>query len=233
MPELLQPFKTMPLDSLLHDSEQLLLLIYESAKIGLCITDENGNFVSVNKSYCELYGYREEELVGKHFAMVLPEQTRPRAKQIHDAFIAGSPESGGEWRVRRKDGSEMQVYVTAERLISKTGKRYKVTTVTPISDLSWLSGSNALEKLREETQLQALRDTMTTVTDIVFNGLQTMLFIRSKLEQNRATPEEVRRFDETIRRVTERINALASVSRYETKQIADGVNVIDYNAEKR
>lgn len=223
----------MPLDSLLHDSEQLLLLIYESAKVGLCITDEHGNFVSVNKSYCELYGYREDELVGKHFTMVLPERARQRATQIHDAFIAGSSESSGEWRVRRKDGSEMQVYVTAERLISKTGKRYKVTTVMPISDLSWLNSSNVLEKVREETQLQALRDTMTTVTDIVFNGLQTMLFIRSKLEQNRATPEEVRRFDESIRRVTERINALANVSRYETKQIADGINVIDYDADKK
>ncbi len=222
----------MPLDELLHDSEQLLTLIYESAKVGFCITDEQGNFVSVNTSYCKIYGYEREELIGKHFTIVLPEPLRQKAVQLHDAFIAGNPESSALWRVQRKDGTEMQVYVTAERLISKTGKRYKVATVTPISDLSWLSSSNLLEKVREESQLQALRDTMTTVTDIVFNGLQTMLFIRSKLEQNRATPEEVRRFDETIKRITERINALATVTRYETRKIAEGVNIIDYRTKK-
>jgi C4-dicarboxylate-specific signal transduction histidine kinase len=138
-----------------------------------------------------------------------------------------------EWRVRRKDGSEMQVYVTAARLVSKSGKRYKVTTVTPISDLMWLNSTNYVEKVREEAQLQALRDTMTTVTDIVFNGLQTMLFIRSRLEQNRATPEEIRRFDDTIRRVTERINDLANVSRYKTKKIAEGVHIINYNTPEK
>jgi len=223
----------MPLEGLLHDSEQLLQLIYETSRIGMCITDEQGSFVSVNKSYCKLYGYEEEELIGKHFTMVLPEETRQHAKQIHDAFIAGDPESAGEWRVRRKDGSEMQVYVTAARLVSKSGKRYKVTTVTPISDLMWLNSTNYVEKVREEAQLQALRDTMTTVTDIVFNGLQTMLFIRSRLEQNRATPEEIRRFDDTIRRVTERINDLANVSCYKTKKIAEGVHIINYNTPEK
>ncbi|MFN3427094.1 MAG: PAS domain S-box protein [Candidatus Thermochlorobacter sp.] len=222
----------MPLDELLDDSEQLLTLIYESAKVGFCITDERGNFVSVNASYCKIYGYEREELIGKHFTMLLPESIRQKAAQLHDEFIAGNPEGSGLWCVQRKDGTEMQVYVTAERLVSKTGKCYKVTTVTPISDLSWLSSSNLLEKVREESQPQALRDTMTTVTDIVFNGLQTMLFIRSKLEQNRATPEEVRRFDETIRRITERINALANISRYETKKIGEGVNIIDYATKK-
>lgn len=218
----------MPIDELLPESEKLFLLIYESAKIGVCITDEKGYFVAVNKFYSELYGYSEEELVGQHFTMVLPESQREVARQIHDAFIDGAPDSAGEWRVRRKDGSEMLVYVTAERLVSRTGKRYKVTTVMPISDLHYLSSLNLLEKVREESQLQALRDTMTTVTDIVFNGLQTMVFIRAKLEQNRATPEEIKRFDDTIRRITERLNALANVQRYQTKAIADGINVIHY-----
>ncbi|MCS7013057.1 MAG: PAS domain S-box protein [Chloroherpetonaceae bacterium] len=218
----------MPIDELLQESEKLFLLIYESAKIGVCITDEHGYFVAVNKFYCQLYGYSEGELVGQHFTMVLPEPQRDSARRIHDAFIAGSPDSAGEWRVRRKDGTEMQVYVTAEWLVTRTGKRYKVTTVTPISDLRYLDSMDYLEKVREESQLQALRDTMTTVTDIVFNGLQTMVFIRAKLEQNRATPEEIKRFDETIRRITERLNALANVQRYETKQIADGIHVIDY-----
>jgi diguanylate cyclase (GGDEF)-like protein/PAS domain S-box-containing protein len=116
-------------------SEQLAFLraVYNSAEIGICVTDEDRRFVLVNDAYCRTYGYERDELVGQSFTKVLPDQMRETAARIHDDYIAGGEESAGEWRVLRKDGELRSVMVTAGRVITADGRRFKVTTVQDIS----------------------------------------------------------------------------------------------------
>ncbi|RZU98689.1 EAL domain-containing protein [Spiribacter vilamensis] len=108
--------------------------IYESADIGICVTDENRCFVRVNDAYCTTYGYTREELIGRPFTTVLPEGLRETAGRMHDEFLAGGDESAGEWQVVRKDGAVRDIMVTAGRVVMADGRRYKVTTVTDISE---------------------------------------------------------------------------------------------------
>ncbi|MEE4638964.1 MAG: EAL domain-containing protein [Wenzhouxiangella sp.] len=116
-------------------SEQLAFLraVYNSAEIGICVTNEDGRFVLVNDAYCRTYGYDRDELIGQPFTKVLPEEMRETAARIHDQYIAGGEESAGEWRVLRKDGEIRTVMVTAGRVITEDGRRFKVTTVQDIS----------------------------------------------------------------------------------------------------
>lgn len=106
--------------------------VWNSADVGMCVTDANRRFVKVNDAYCRLYGYEREELVGHEFIKVLPEGMRAQAADVHDAFIAGAPESAGEWQVLRRDGVIVDVQVTAARVVAN-GHTYKVTTVTDIT----------------------------------------------------------------------------------------------------
>jgi PAS domain S-box-containing protein len=55
-------------------------------------------------------------------------------QDLHDAFIAGRPESAGEYVVQRKDGELRTVRVTASLLVQENGARFKVTTVTDITE---------------------------------------------------------------------------------------------------
>jgi PAS domain S-box-containing protein len=87
----------------------------KTRELSFCVTDHRGYFLEVNQAYCELYGYLEEELIGRHFTMVVPENYREMAKQIHDEFIAGKLEMPGEWVVQRKDGEQMRIFVEALR----------------------------------------------------------------------------------------------------------------------
>ncbi len=64
------------------DAEALLRAVYNSADIGMCVTDSEGKFVEVNPAYCRTYGYTREELVGQHFIKVLPPEIREWAKKI-------------------------------------------------------------------------------------------------------------------------------------------------------
>lgn len=118
-----------------NETEQLLDLIFESANIGIYVTDKSGKMIKVNKTYCKRYGYAESELIGYYFTKVLPEKMRARADDLHHRYISGETEEGaGEWQVQCKDGSIKDTYVTAARMQTKEGNVFKITTVTDITE---------------------------------------------------------------------------------------------------
>lgn len=121
------------------DAEALLRAVYNSADIGMCVTDAESKFSEVNPAYCRTYGYTREELVGQLFTKVLPPEIREWAKKLHDDYIAeGTDQSAGEWQVMHKNGDIRDIAVTAARLILDDGRRFKVTTVTDITERKWI-----------------------------------------------------------------------------------------------
>lgn len=129
-----------------EESLGILDLIFNTADVGICVTDRNRKFVRVNDAYCKLYGYRHEELVGQDFTMVLPEEQRAYASKLHDDYIAvRTEESAGEWQVMVRDGSLMDIWVTVGRFFAKDGSAFKVTTVTDITERK-----KYIKKLEEE-----------------------------------------------------------------------------------
>ncbi len=117
------------------EANALLKAVYNSADIGMCVTNAEGKFVEVNNAYCKTYGYTREELIGQPFTIVLPPYLREYAQQLHNDYIAeGTDASAGEWQVQHKNGSIRDIAVTAARLILEDGQRFKVTTVTDITE---------------------------------------------------------------------------------------------------
>jgi len=64
--------------------------------------------------------------------MVLPENQREKTTKLHANYLEGGAESAGIWTVRHKSGELFKVKVTASRLITEQGKKFKVTTVAPL-----------------------------------------------------------------------------------------------------
>ena len=116
-------------------NQDLYFKAFHAADIGTCITDKHGLFVEVSNAYCKLYGYAREELIGKHFSMVVPPQNRQAAKKLHDDFFVNKEEMPQEWVVQRKDGKHLNIFVSAGMIKSDNNKQYKVTKVTDISEL--------------------------------------------------------------------------------------------------
>jgi PAS domain S-box-containing protein len=107
-----------------------LLEKYEN--LAMCLTDEQGNFVEVNAAYLKLYGYSEEELIGKHFTLVVPEEGKAFAAHMHNAFIAGATEMPAEWTVQGKEGQPIRIRAEAIRCEDPNGRPAKITIIEKI-----------------------------------------------------------------------------------------------------
>ncbi|MCS7004314.1 MAG: PAS domain S-box protein [Cytophagales bacterium] len=118
----------------LLDNEKLINSIFNCADIGICVTNKEAKFVKANQAYCDLYGYTMDEIIGKPFTIVVPPEHREFALKMHRNYLEGSPETPGKWRVQRKNGENMWVWVTASRLIDENGNAFKVTTVRRLGE---------------------------------------------------------------------------------------------------
>ncbi|GAB4337487.1 MAG: hypothetical protein OHK0038_15930 [Flammeovirgaceae bacterium] len=118
----------------LIESENMINSIFNAADIGICVTDQQGRFVKINQAYCDLYGYTMEELIGQVFTIVLDDNSKEFALNLHQKFLEGHPETPGVWEVKRKNGERIFVNVTAARLIFENGKKFKVTTVSKVAE---------------------------------------------------------------------------------------------------
>ncbi|QFU02913.1 putative diguanylate cyclase YdaM [Halomonas sp. THAF5a] len=110
--------------------------VIRAAPIGICITDAEGRFEMVNPAYCEFYGYREEELLGQPFTLVVPAADRARMNDLHARFIAGDSalEDTQECEVQGKDGRPRSILAKAARIHDGQGRVKKVTFVVDITE---------------------------------------------------------------------------------------------------
>lgn len=119
----------------LNASERLVNTVFNTVSTGICITDEHGIFVDVNKKYCDIYGYSKEELIGQRFTMVVSEKHREMLQKLHDDFINKGTEPPSEFPVVTKSGKLITVSAVADMLVHPDGERFKVTSVQDISML--------------------------------------------------------------------------------------------------
>lgn len=153
--------------------ERLIQSVYDAASVGICVTDDEGHFVNVNRRYCEIYGFKDSDLIGRHFSVVLPEEAREAARKLHDDFIEKGTEPPAEWRVQHANGQHITAEVSARLLIQENGRRYKVTSVDNISE------QRQLQKMLETTNSMARLGSWTmdvATRKITFNRVLADIF---------------------------------------------------------
>jgi len=88
-----------------REAERRFQLAFEDLSTGLTIISTEGIFLKVNKSFCDMIGYEEREILESRFDDILPPHDREAGGDIMALFLGmDKPELPVQRRLRARDG---------------------------------------------------------------------------------------------------------------------------------
>lgn len=99
----------------LQESEARYRTLFESAPVGIFISDAFGDCVDANAAGCRMLGYTREELLGSNIRDVVVGEEAARVGR-EQALLQVGEVVQSEWQVRRKDGTLFPAEVSATLL---------------------------------------------------------------------------------------------------------------------
>lgn len=123
-------------DLLLRENEAKIQTLLQAAPIAIVVADQNGRIIFVNDETTVIFGYGQQELVGRRVEMLLPQNLRERHTQHRAKYMTDLRRRpmglGLELVGQRKDGSEVPVEVGLGAVETRDG----VWITSFISDIS-------------------------------------------------------------------------------------------------
>lgn len=201
-----------------RNSERRLRDIIESTPLGICITNQHYLYEYVNPTYCRLYGYDPDELIGKPFTVVVPDEHKEEMRNLHDEFMGRRYELHGEWRVQRKDGRVLDIIAEAAYIVDVDSQPKKVTFVVDISDrkLAEQRLEETVEQLHQQIEeRKRVESVKQQVERIIRHDLRNPLngiLGAAQLLARYDLPEEHRELVDIILQSGEKLNNMLSTS---------------------
>jgi PAS domain S-box-containing protein len=110
----------------------------------ICAIDSSGNILSANENLCNLSQYKEEDLIGQHYRILLHEQQDFEDFNQFQRSLEAGEDWRGEFRCRAKDGSS---YWVAANIIPVPGENKTISHYLSISH-------NISEKKQSEEKIK-------------------------------------------------------------------------------
>ena len=100
---------------------------------GMCTVDENGKIVEVNFIFADIFGYKENELIGQDYFSLVTEESKEAVINNHKKILNGYSVIKAEEKVIKKDGTYFYIQTTNLRFNDDYGNKLRVTTAIDIS----------------------------------------------------------------------------------------------------
>ena len=123
----------------LREGEERFRRIFEDGPLGMIINDPGGKVLKVNRAFCGMLGYTEEELVGRSSEeFTFPEDIERSARLSGQFLKGGIPFSQMEKRYVKKNRKILWINLTATAIRDQEGKvLYIIGMVEDISERKW------------------------------------------------------------------------------------------------
>lgn len=150
-------------EAALRESEERFRTIFESAAIGISVTDLEGRIITCNPAFQRMMGCAADELIGKTFMEISHPDELEKNLELFGDLLAGRLEQFQlEKRYRRPDGQYFWARVTVSAVTwGGSAPRYNIAMIEDITQRK-----QAQEKLREsEENLRHLASQLMTAQE--------------------------------------------------------------------
>ncbi|HEY0050074.1 MAG TPA: PAS domain S-box protein [Pyrinomonadaceae bacterium] len=113
----------------LTENDVRLSSVINQITVGIVECDLAGRLVMVNDKFCEIIGFRREELLGKHISELTAPEDLPQSLNLFQKCAAEGEPFTVEKRYARKDGAEVWVKNSVSLLRDAEGKPRRVMGV--------------------------------------------------------------------------------------------------------
>ncbi|MCG8349422.1 MAG: PAS domain S-box protein, partial [Chloroflexales bacterium] len=122
------------MEEALRASEERFRTVWESAADAMALSDSDGIILLVNPAYCQLYGFAMDNVVGRHFAQIFPEEHRRKIAQDYiQVFQHASPGQLFESQTQRKDGT---ILIVESRIDFLRSGNERIAMLSSIRDIT-------------------------------------------------------------------------------------------------
>jgi len=142
---------------------QLLAQAFRSTGEAISITDLNNDLLFVNDAFMQIYGYKENELIGNNIELVHSKSNpEPVLEEIRISTVSGN--WSGELINRKKDGTDFPIFLSTSCVYNDKGIPYALVGVA--RDIS--------ERHRIEKQLEEYRNHLELLVEERTKKLDTL-----------------------------------------------------------
>jgi PAS domain S-box-containing protein len=203
-----------------RQSEQFLSLVIQSVDVGIGLLHRSGRYIRLNPRFCKMFGYKEEDLLGKHFSVLYSENERQEATDRLTRFVEDETASQmhGERRFVTWLGNEFYLYFTTVKFLMPNGEMFLITTALDITDLKRAQEETRIA-LQREQELNKLKANFVTVVSHEFRTPMTVIYSSSEILQASANINEEKRnklhfqIQRSVRRMTELLDEVVFIER--------------------
>ncbi len=133
----------------LQEKAERFQTVWEITSDAMSLSDPQGKVIAVNPAYCRLYGYTTEEIAGKNFAVIFPEEVRDWAmRQYLEVFANPIAPPQYEATIQRKDGQQR---IVDSRIGFVTQDQQRKAMLSVIRDIT--ERERLLEEARRQKEL--------------------------------------------------------------------------------
>ncbi len=106
---------------------------FNKSSSAICMIDQDGKFINVNKKYAKLFGYEVDELIGKHFSIIATDDSQNTLLENHQKIFNDIDYLKTEEKVKHKNGTYFYIESTNQRVNNEDGDKIRISTVKDIS----------------------------------------------------------------------------------------------------
>jgi PAS domain S-box-containing protein len=206
--------------------EGLFRAIWEKAADAMALSDSEGTVLLANAAYYALYGYGPDEVIGRNFAVIFPEEMRAWANEVYQTIFSGTDVPPPvETVVRRKDGVERVVEARVDFLVDAEGRRTAMLNIVrDVTERKQAEEAAQRAQARAESALRARDDFMATISHDLQNPLSAIKghaqMLRRRMERGGAT----------LPRLTENALAIESTATQMSAQVDELLDLVRVQA---